>query len=154
MSSPSLPPGESVPRVRRVSGRAVVIGMLLLGVTATVVMFVYWDWHTKPFRPLTESIGRTFRHSLPKVEGGRHKNGPQTLRISLRVPFSPVTDEAACGETLVTLFRIIRETQDLTGYEDVQIHFFQVLPEEVMKKRQFHFTPAEILERASSTTDR
>ena len=37
------------------------------------VMFVYWDLHTKPFRPLTEAIGRTFKHSLPKVEGGRHR---------------------------------------------------------------------------------
>ena len=32
-------------------------------------MFVYWDLHTKPFRPLTEAIGRTFK--IFAAESGR-----------------------------------------------------------------------------------
>src|SRR5262245_43384712 len=82
------PPG-SPSQSWRISGSAVVFGMRRLGTVATVVMYVYWDLHTKPFRPLTEAIGRTFKNSLPKVEGGRHKRGPMTLRVALRVPFPP-----------------------------------------------------------------
>lgn len=132
------------PRPRGISGWIVVLGMLLAGAAATVVMFVYWDQHTKPFRPLTEAIGRTFKHSLPKVEGGRHKRGPMTLRIALRVPFSPEADQASAESTLDTICQLIREHQDLAGYEQVQIHVFQMIPEEVAKSKLFEFTPEEV----------
>jgi hypothetical protein len=139
------PPSSEAPQpVREISGRLVVIGMLLTGLVATGVIFVYWELHTRPFRPLTEAIGRTFEHSLPKVEGGRHKGGPMTLRISLRVPFSPEADDAAAQEALRTLFRLIREHQNLSSYGRVEIHLFQMVPEETAKSKKFEFTPAEI----------
>jgi hypothetical protein len=136
-----------VARPRRISGWIVVIGMLLTGAAATAVMFVYWDLHTKPFRPLTEAIGRTYKHSLPKVEGGRHKRGPMTLRVALRVPFSPEVDQASADAALDTICRLIREHQDLAGYDRVQIHFFQMVPEEVAKSKRFELTPEEVKER-------
>lgn len=129
---------------RVVSGTWVVVGVLLLGISATAVMFVYWDLHTKPFRPLTEAIGRTFKNSLPKVEGGRHKQGPKTLRIAFRVPFSPETDPQRTQETLDTVFDLIRRHQDLTGYEKVQIYLIQMVPEESAKKTMVEFTPEQI----------
>lgn len=135
----------AAPPVRQISGTTVVIAMILAGLAATAVMFVYWDLHTRPFRPLTEAIGRTFKHSLPKVEGGRHKKGPMTLRIAMRVPFSPNDDEPAAQETLRTVCGLIRRHQDLTGYEKVQIHFFQMVPEEAAKSKSFELTPAEVL---------
>lgn len=137
---------HSPPQDRKISGTAVVISLLVMGLTATAVMFVYWDLHTKPFRPLTEAIGRTFKYSLPQVEGGRHKQGPMTLRIAIRVPFSPDADEERTHETLRTICELIRRHQDLAGYEQVQIHLFQVLPEETAKKKTFEFTPEEIRE--------
>ena len=130
--------------VRYVSGKLVVVAMLLMGLSATAVMFLYWDLHTKPFRPLTEAIGRTFKYSLPKVEGGRHKKGPLTLRIAMRVPFPPEVDEQSAQETLATVKGLIRQHADLTGYERVQIHFFQMVPEETAKSRFFELTPADI----------
>lgn len=133
------------PRVREISGKLVVAGMLLMGLSATAVMFIYWDLHTKPFRPLTEAIGRTFKYSLPNVEGGRHKKGPMTLRIAMRVPFPPEVDEQSAQETLQTVQGLIRKHADLTGYERVQIHFFQMVPEEAAKSRLFELTPADIL---------
>ena len=36
--------------------------------------------------------------------------------------------------------------KDLAGYEQVQIHLFQVLPEETAKKKTFEFTPEEVRE--------
>ncbi len=145
MNPEAASPLAAPPRPWQISGRWVVIGMFLMGVTATATIFVYWDLHTKPFRPLTEAIGRTFKNSLPKVEGGRHKKDPTTLRIAMRVPFPPDLDEQAAQETLQTVRRLIREHQDLTGYERVQIYFFQMVPEETAKSKLFEYTPAEIL---------
>ena len=68
-----------------------------------------------------------------------------TLRIALRVPFSPENDEQSAQETLKTVRKLIRENQDLTGYEKVQIHFFQMIPEAAAKSKSFELTPAEIL---------
>jgi hypothetical protein len=133
------PPG------REISGKLVVAGMILMGLTATAVMLIYWDLHTKPFRPLTEAIGRTFKYSLPKVEGGRHKKGPMTLRIAMRVPFPPEVDEQSAQDTLAVVKGLIRQHADLTGYEQVQIHFFHMVPEAAMKSRLFDLTPADIL---------
>jgi hypothetical protein len=127
-----------------ISGKLVVLGMFLMGLLATGTIFVYWDLHTKPFRPLTEAIGRTFKNSLPKVEGGRHKKDPTTLRIAMRVPFSPEIDESAAQETLKTVCELIRQHQDLAGYDRIQIYFFQMVPEETAKSKLFEFTPAEI----------
>lgn len=128
----------------RVSGTAVVLGMLLLGSVATTVMYVYWDLHTKPFRPLTEAIGRTFKNSLPKVEGGRHKKGPNTLRVALRVPFTPEVDAGRTEETLAVVQDLIRRHQDLAGYDEVQIHLFQMVPEARLKSQRFIYKPDEI----------
>ncbi len=132
------------PRVREISGKKVVLGMLGLGLLATAVIYIYWDLHTKPFRPLTEAIGRTFKYSLPKVEGGHRKKDPALLRIALRVPFPPGVDEPATQETLRTLFELIRKHQSLDGYEKVQIHLIQIIPEETAKKKTFEFTPEQV----------
>jgi len=67
------------------------------------------------------------------------------LRIAMRVPFPPDLDEQAAQETLQTVRRLICEHQDLTGYERVQIYFFQMVPEETAKSKLFEYTPAEIL---------
>lgn len=132
------------PPRRAIPGKFVVLGMLLLGSAATLVMYLYWDLHTKPFRPLTEAIGRTIKNSLPKVEGGRHKQGPMTLRVALRVPFPPAADDPKTEELLARVRELIRQHQDLTGYEQVQIHLFQVVPEESAKSQRFTYTPGEI----------
>lgn len=137
-------PQGSPARSWRIPGSAVVFGMLLLGIVATVLMYVYWDLHTKPFRPLTEAIGRTFKHSLPKVEGGRHKRGPMTLRVALRVPFPPAEDDPQTEDLLAKVRELIRRHQKLEGYENVQIHLFQMVPEESAKSQRFEYRPEEI----------
>lgn len=137
-------PTGTPPRSRRISGTAVVFGMLLLGSVATSVMYLYWDLHTKPFRPLTEAIGRTFKNSLPKVEGGRHKRGPMTLRVALRVPFPPAEGDPQTVELLAKVRDLIRQHQNLEGYDVVKIHLFQMVPEESAKSQLFEYAPDEI----------
>ena len=102
MSSPAestetLPP--SPPNPREISGSAVVIGMLTLGIFSTSLLVIYFELHTRPFRPLREAIGRAFKHSRPNVEGGRVRGrGPQILRISMSVPFNPFDDDKKSEE--------------------------------------------------------
>ncbi len=152
MTAADAPKNGEPSRGREISGRLVVVGMFLMGVCATAMVFVYWDLHTRPFRPLTEAIGRTFKHSLPKVEGGRHKKGPLTLRVSLRVSFPPEVDEHAAQETLTAVKALIRQHADITGYDEVQIHFFQMVPEAVLKSRLFKLSPKEILHPADGAS--
>ena len=80
-TSPTVP----VPQRPGIPGKYVVLGMFVMGLISTATIFLYWDLHTGPFRPLTEALGRERPRSLPKVEGGSSKGGPNTLRIALRV---------------------------------------------------------------------
>ena len=128
-------------RSREFSGRSLVIGLLCLGIAATVVMFVYWDQHTRPFRSLREAIGREFRHSRPNVEGGRLKGrGPWTLRISMSVDFPPAEDSPRANEIVNRVLEIAREQHDTQDVEKVEINLIQIVPQELAKTRTFTWT--------------
>ncbi|MBS0205835.1 MAG: hypothetical protein JSS49_23275 [Planctomycetes bacterium] len=138
-------PPDSPRRVREISGSLVVIGMLVLGVIAVSLLFVYFELHTGPFRPLREAIGREFRHSRPNVEGGRVKGrGPMILRISLSVPFDPVVEEQKATEINTRILEIARNYQDLPSFEQVQINLINFVPESTAKRRTFDFTGAGV----------
>lgn len=134
-------------RPRELSGRAMVIGLLLLGVAAVVVMFVYWDLHTRPFRPLTEAIGREFRHSLPKVEGGRPKKGPMTLRISMRVPFTPNKVSPDAHAVANRVVELVRQHARLEDYERFELHLVEMRPEAEAVQQSFMFPAEEVRQR-------
>ncbi|MFO0918454.1 MAG: hypothetical protein U0872_09085 [Planctomycetaceae bacterium] len=63
----------------------------------------------------------------------------------MRVPFAPDSDDQQAQETLQTVRRLVREHQDLTQYERVQIYLFQMLPETAAKSKLYEFTPEDIL---------
>lgn len=129
-----------------IPGFLVVVGMLLAGVTATAAIFIYWDFHTRPFRPLTEAIGRELRHSLPKVEGGRHKGSPAMLRIAIRVPFAPEPDSADTRAVVNQVVRLAREHADLSAFEEIRLHLFQLAPERVAQQASFEYPVADIMQ--------
>jgi hypothetical protein len=131
---------ESAPAAREISGRSVVVGLFLLGVAATVVMYVYWDWHTRPFRPLTEAVGREFPHSLPKVEGGRRKRGPLILRVSLRVPFTPNAVSPDSRRVVNRVVELARQHARLNDYEKLEVHLFEMRPEHEAVHYGFEFS--------------
>lgn len=136
-------PPRSVPQ--GLSGKWVVIGMFALGILATSVIFLYWDLHTKPFRPLTEAIGREYRHSLPKVEGGRHKGSANTLRVSLRVPFVPIESHASTQGVVNRVVELARQEADLAGFEELEIHLIQLAPEQMAVQKTFEFPVTQVL---------
>ena len=123
---------------RPLSGRWIVIGLLLLGVAATSLLFIYWDQHTKPFRPLREAIGREFRHSRPNVEGGRQKGrGPLTLRISMSVEFPPGEDSPQAQKIVDRVMEIARQHKDVSEFEMIEDILIQFVPQEAAKIRTF-----------------
>jgi hypothetical protein len=138
---------DAVAKPRELSGTAVVIGLFLLGLVAVVVMFVYWDLHTRPFRPLTEAVGREFQNSLPKVEGGRHKGGPMTLRISLRVPFTPNAMSPDAHRVVNRLVELARQHAPLEQYEVFEVHLVELRPEAEAVQQAFEFPASEVRER-------
>jgi hypothetical protein len=133
-----------IPRARAISGRWVVLAMFAAGVVATVTMFVYWDLHTRPFRPLTEAVGREFRHSLPKVEGGRHKRGALTLRVSLRVPFTPTHLSLDAQQVVRRVVELAREHTPFADFEQVQVLLIEMRPEAEAVRCLFEFSAEQL----------
>jgi len=130
-------------RPRELSGRYLVIGLLMLGIAATALLFIYWERQTRPFRPLREAIGREFRHSRPNVEGGRPKGrGPWTLRVSMTVDFPPAEDSARANEIFQRVLELARNYHDLNEIDRVEVNLIQFVPQELAKTRKFVF-PAD-----------
>lgn len=118
--------------------------MFVLGIVATGVIFLYWDLHTKPFRPLTEAIGREYRHSLPKVEGGRHKGSANTLRVSLRVPFVPLESHSDTQRVVNRVVELARQEANLAAFERLEIHLIQLAPEQMAVQKSFEFPVTQV----------
>jgi len=132
------PSNRVAAKPKEISGSAVVIGMLTLGIAATALLFIYFELHTRPFRPLREAIGREFRHSRPNVEGGRLKGrGPMILRISLSVPFDPTLDVEKAAELNSRILQMARQYHDLATFEQIQINLIRFVPEGTAKRQTF-----------------
>lgn len=129
-----------------------VIGLLMLGIFATSLLFIYFELHTRPFRPLREAVGREFRHSRPNVEGGRVKGrGPRILRISLGVEFNPFTEESRADTVNRRVLDLAREHQDLQGFETVQINLIQFIPEQTARRRSYEWPVEDVVKLPSRT---
>lgn len=134
-----------VDRPRTIPGHWVVIGMFIVGACSTALIFIYWEMHTRPFRPLTEAIGREFRHSLPKVEGGRHKQGPMTLRVALRVPFKPVEGVEETDSIVRRIIELAKTHTDVSRFEILEVYLIQRVPEEEAVTVSLKFPTQELL---------
>src|SRR5262245_38901339 len=99
------------------SGRWVVLGMFVFGITATLVMWGYWKLHLAPFYPLQQALADEFKGSLPRVEGGRNKQSPTTLRIVLQVKFTPQETDPRAEAMLDRTLVLARQYQNLDEYE-------------------------------------
>ena len=132
-----------VPQTRGLSSQVLIVGMVLLGVAATALLFIYWDQQTRPFRPLRELIGREFRHSRPNVEGGRQKGrGPRILRISMSVEFPP-EDMSHANPVIDRVLELSRQQSDLKDFEQLEINLIQFVPQEVAKTKKFTFSATD-----------
>lgn len=138
--------GPPATHTREISGKWVVLGMLTLGIFATGLLFLYFELHTRPFRPLREALGREFKHSRPNVEGGRLKGrGPMILRISMSVPFDPFVEETKASELNSRVLEIAKSYHDLETFEQVQVNLIYFVPESTAKRRTFDWkNPSEL----------
>jgi hypothetical protein len=125
---------------RRVSGRAIVLGMLAFGTLTTATMWVYWTLHVGPFRPLQDAIAAAFPQSSPRVDGGQrkmHKGTPKILRIVMRVDFDPVVETSRGEEVVTTVEQIAGEYLDLNQYEELDVYLYQGVPEQIVKQQEY-----------------
>lgn len=134
--------GQPAPEFRTLGGRSVVLGMLGFGVLMVAAMWLYWEAYTRPFRPLQNAINAEYPGSSPRVIGGRHKShkegSPNLLRIVIYVDFDPETaEQSTLDEYVERLHTLAAEHLDLSGYDQLEIHLAQRLPEEKTRQRSF-----------------
>lgn len=128
--------------------------MFGFGVLMVLILWGYFELHTRPFRPLQLAIAARFPDSSPIVNGGKHKShkaaSKKTLRIAVRVPqeeFDPTQDEARSQERARELYRMSLQYMDVKSYEVLEIHLHQRDPERE-EKYWSKVTPVEELESA------
>ncbi len=120
------------------------------------LMYLYWELHTRPFRPLQMAIGARFPNSMPRVIGGKYKghqpDSKSKLRIIIAVDFDPTLglprpngqtaseeDRVTLDETMTlspriaevygSLLHLARQTTDISGYEQIEIYLEHRRPE-------------------------
>ena len=149
MSQPSVNPADDStiaprPKDRELSGRVIIAAMFLLGLALTALLFVYFEFNTRPFRPLRDAIGREFKRSRPNVEGGRLKGrGAMTLRITMSVPFDPFRDDSKSRDVLTRVLVLARQHQDLTRYGKCEINLIHFVPEKTAITKSFVWSGAD-----------
>jgi hypothetical protein len=126
----------SAPASRAFSGRVVVGWMFGFAVVMIAAMFVYWELHTRPFRPLQLAIAAEFEDSGPRVVGGRHKShrpgAVPILRVVINVDYDPTADANAVRRdaTARRLAELAEEHHGLRGYEQLELHLVERRPEQ------------------------
>jgi len=132
-----------------------VIGIFVFGLIAVGILWFYATHHRTPFEPLQRAIAEEFPDSAPKVEGGQrkiHRQTPKILRIVMRLEFDPVTDDARAVQFADRVVAFASRHHDISQYELIELHVFQLNPEEKISKRSFEFDVAGVLENAGSTS--
>jgi len=138
MTSPSPESDPAASPIRKdrapgIPGSKVVFAMFAFAISIIVALFAYWHFYTRPFREVQVAIAAAYPGSLPQVVGGKHKshqaNARAELRIVVRVPSDPRTDEAASETTARRLVGIAREHHDLSRYEQLEVILVHRVPE-------------------------
>lgn len=120
-----------------VPGKWVVVSMFAFAIMAVGILWLYWNWHTAPFRPLQEALGREFPHSRPLVQGGQrkiHKDTPSMLRIVMRIEFDPDADSPKTEELARQIAAFAGDHHDLSPYDAIEIHLHWPEPEREIKQ--------------------
>ena len=158
MSTAASPPPEHTQAYRpwRRSGTWMVLIMFAFAFAMIGLMYLYWELHTRPFRPLQIAINAHYPNSMPRVIGGKHKShqpgSKTTLRIVIAVDFDPtegiprpagtkpededrltVTDamvlDPRVEQAYASLLQLAKDTTDLTPYELIEIFLEHRRPE-------------------------
>lgn len=116
-----------------IPGRTVVFAMFTFAITIIVMLFLYWELYTRPFRDVQVAIAREFPKSQPQVIGGKHKShrseARSEMRIVIQVASDPRTDEAQSAQIARRLAQIANELHDLSAYEVLDVILVHRVPE-------------------------
>jgi len=128
----------------RISGSKLVAAMFAMAITATSILWFYWDLHLQPFMPLQEAIASEYEKSSPRVDGGQrksHKGTPRVRRVVIRVPFDPNSDDGDVQSEVEGRISRIRELAakyaSIEDYELLDVHMFQENKEKVISQKTF-----------------
>lgn len=127
-TSPDQPPSDGVP------GHWVVLGMFAFAIVMTGLLWTYTKLHNAPFIPLRRALAEEYsRSAAPRVEGGRHRNGPMILRVVLNVDFDPTEPAEFVRERVAgiqaRIIELARAHVEVQKYEDLQIFLVHLVPE-------------------------
>jgi hypothetical protein len=129
-NTPAMPPEPPT-----VSGKLVVLVMFAFAAGLVALLYLYWEMHTRPFRPLQYAINEMYPGCQPRVVGGRYKshlrNTPNTLRIVITVKFDPQAPESAAQseEIAQSLANLAVRHLNVFAYDVMEIHLVQPVPE-------------------------
>lgn len=137
----------------RISGRKVVYAMFSLGLLATGLLWFYWNLHLQPFMPLQEALAAEFEKSSPRVDGGQrksHKGTPRVLRVVMRVPFDPNSNDAkvlaAIGDRIDRTIELAKVYSAFNEYALLDVHLFYEEKEQRLSQKTFSRDIAALLE--------
>ena len=129
---------------RTVSGRWLVVGMFVMGITLTSLLYAYSRLHLGPFRPLQDAIVKEFPGSAPRVDGGKKKpskNTPTILRILAKTEIDPLSRSEESEQQLLFMRKRIGqlalEKAPLPDLAVLEIHIYKLLKEDEIHKRSY-----------------
>ncbi len=122
------------------SGTWIVIAMFAFGTILTTTLFIYWEMHTAPYRPLQQAIVAEFPKSKPRVEGGQrksHKDSPMTLRVVMSVLFDPNEEKNGLkvNSTIDKVQELADQHHDLSGFDMLHVHLYHTPPEQEISQK-------------------
>lgn len=132
------------PNERTVSGRWLVVGMFVMGITLTGLLYAYSKLHLGPFRPLQDAIVSEFPGSAPRVDGGKKKpskNTPTILRILVKTEIDLLAKTEESEQKLTFMRKRIGELAlekaPLPDLSLLEIHIYKLLKEDEIHKRSY-----------------
>jgi hypothetical protein len=117
------------PQFKTISGRWVVIALLLFGVAATATLWIYSKMELAPFVPLLKAMRAEFPESKARVEGGRPRRQPPVLRVVMQVDFTPAESDDRVQKMFRRVVALAKEHLDLSEYENFELHIVRYIPE-------------------------
>ena len=116
-----------------IPGRKVVFAMFGFAITIIVLLFLYWELYTRPFRDVQVAIAKEFPKSQPQVVGGKHKShrpdAKSEIRIVIQVASDPRANEAQSAQIARRLAQIASEHHDLSAYDLLDVILVHRVPE-------------------------
>lgn len=132
------------PKERTISGRLLVVGMFVMGITLTSLLYAYSKLHLGPFRSLQDAIVNEFPGSAPRVDGGKKKpskNTPTILRILVKTEVDPLsrTEESELQLRFMRkrIGELALEKVPLPDLAILEIHIYKLLKEDDIHKRSY-----------------